>query len=124
MAKIPKGRIVLYVVLGVIVIALGVWIFTVRSKEAQLGKGRKFTTEDVPKFVRDRTRQVDRLQEDLARLSGPEVDQALQLLEQARQGLTEIQNLTDNAELAKKRDEILNALTEARKLKVKAKRGR
>jgi len=123
MAAIPKGRIVLYVILGIIVIVLGIYMLSLRSKEARLAKGRRLSTEDIPATVQKLTKQANEIEEDLAGLSGPEVDQARQLLAQARQGLTDIQTLTDGDAITKKREEIKDALTEARKLKNRARKG-
>lgn len=116
MAKIPTGRIVLYVILGIIVIVVAVWIIRTRQEETKRGK-RVVEVEDIPRFVRNATRQVESEKRRLSGLSGEEIDQATQLLQEAEVGLEEIQSLTDPQEITKKRDEIMGKITKARKLR-------
>ncbi|NPV13831.1 hypothetical protein HPY86_02735 [candidate division WOR-3 bacterium] len=122
MAKIPTGRIVLYAILGVVVIVLAVVMIRTRSQEAKLGK-RVMEVEDVPKFIKNITKRVEKLDGELAGLSGPSADQARQLLQEVRTGIDEIQTMNNPDELGKKRDEIMDKLTEAQKLKRKAEKG-
>ncbi len=122
MAKIPTGRIVLYAILGIIVIVLAVWVLRTRSQEAKLGK-RVMEVEDVPKFINNITKRVEKLEGELAGLSGSSADQARQLLQEVRTGMDEIQTINDLNELGKKRDEIMDKLTEVQKLKRKAEKG-
>ncbi|GEM_PF-1001808 len=122
MAKVSTGRIVLYAILGIIVIVLAVWVIRTRSQEAKLGK-RVMEVEDVPKFIKNITKRVEKLEAEIAGLSGPSADQARQLLQEARTGIDEIQTINDPNELGKKRDEIMDKVTEAQKLKRKAERG-
>lgn len=122
MAKVPTGRIVLYAILGIIVIVLAVVMIRTRSQEAKLGK-RVMEVEDVPKFLNNITKRVEKLEGELAGLSGPSADQARQLLQEVRTGIDEIQTMSDPNELGKKRDEIMDKLTEAQKLKRKAEKG-
>lgn len=122
MAKIPTGRIVLYAIIGVVVIVLAVVMIRTRSQEAKLGK-RVMEVEDVPKFIKNITKRVEKLDGELAGLSGPSADQARQLLQEVRTGIDEIQTMNNPDELGKKRDEIMDKLTEAQKLKRKAEKG-
>ncbi|MEO0071786.1 MAG: hypothetical protein ABIK39_06875 [candidate division WOR-3 bacterium] len=122
MAKIPTGRIVLYVILAIIVIVVAVWVIRTRQQEAKRGK-RVVEVEDIPRFVRNVTKQIESEQRKLGGLSGAEIDQANQLLQEARQGLEEIQSLTDQEEITQKRDEIMEKIAEARKLRKKVERG-
>lgn len=123
MAKIPTGRIVLYVILAIIVIVVAVWVIRTRQQEAKRGK-RVVEVEDIPRFVRNVTKQIESEQRKLGGLSGGEIDQANQLLQEARQGLEEIQTLTDQEEITRKRDEIMEKIAEARKLRKKVERGK
>lgn len=102
MAKVSTGRIVLYAILGIIVIVLAVWVIRTRSQEAKLGK-RVMEVEDVPKFIKNITKRVEKLEAEIAGLSGPSADQARQLLQEARTGIDEIQTINDPNELGKKR---------------------
>ncbi len=122
MAKITTGRIILYVILGIIVIVVGVWVIRTRQQEAKLGK-RVMEVEDVEKFVRNATKQVESETEKLAGLSGPAIDQASQLLQEARAGIEEIKSITDPQELTKKRDEIMKKIADARQLRKQVERG-
>ncbi len=122
MAKVSTGRIVLYVILGIVVIIVAVWVIRTRSQEAKLGK-RVMEVEDVPKFVRNITKRVEKLDAELSGLSGPSADQARQLLQEAKTGLEEIQTLTDPQAVGAKRDEIMDKITEVQKLKRKAEKG-
>ncbi len=122
MAKVSTGRIVLYVILGIVVIIVAVWVIRTRSQESKLGK-RVMEVEDVPKFVRNITKRVEKLDAELSGLSGPSADQARQLLQEAKTGLEEIQTLTDPQAVGAKRDEIMDKITEVQKLKRKAEKG-
>lgn len=122
MAKVSTGRIVLYAILGIIVIVLAVWVIKNRSQEAKMGK-RVMEVEDVPKFIKNITKRLERLEGDLAGLTGPSADEARRLLQEARTGIEEIQNISDPNELGKKRNEIMDKISEVQKLKRKAERG-
>lgn len=122
MAKISTGRIVLYAILAIVVIVLAVWVIKTRSQESKMGK-RVMEVADVPKFLNNMTKRIERLEGDFAQLSGPDADQGRQLLQEARTGLEEIQQITDPNQLGKKRDEIMDKITEAQKLKRKAAKG-
>lgn len=122
MAKIPTSRIILYVVLAIVVIVVGIWMLRTRAQESKMGK-RVMEAEDIGPFVKKAARQIENVESKLARFSGPEVDQANQLLSEARAGLQEIQSLTEPPEITKKRDEIMDKIGEARKLARKAKGG-
>ncbi len=118
--KIPTSRIILYVILGIVVIVLAVWVIRTRSQEAKMGK-RVMEVEDVPKFVRNMTKRIERLEEELSGLSGASADQARQLVQEVRTAIDEIQTLNDPQAIGAKRDEIMDKITEAQKLRRKAK---
>ncbi|MGQ9707341.1 MAG: hypothetical protein ACUVUR_00495 [bacterium] len=122
MAKIPTSRIILYVILGIIVIVVGVYVIRTRSQEAKLGK-RVVEVEDVPKEVRRLSRDLDKLTPYLSRLSGEDAARAQELIQKARTAIDEFQTLTDPNQLANKRQEIVGYLKEMRDLKGKALRG-
>ncbi|MGB9742469.1 MAG: hypothetical protein ACP5JB_03770 [candidate division WOR-3 bacterium] len=122
MAKIPTGRIILYVILGIIVIIVGVWVIKTRQRESQIGK-RVVEVEDIPKEVNRWTKTLDGLAQDFASYSGPSAAQAQELMAKARAGIEEFQTLTDPQELTKKRNEIQDYIAELRKLKRLAIRG-
>lgn len=116
MAKIPKGRIILYVILGVAVIVLGVWIIRTRQQESKLGK-RVVEVEDIPKDVARWTREIDKLTPYISRLSGENAARGQEILQKVRTDIEEFQKLTDPDELTQKRDEIVDYIAELRRLK-------
>uniref|UniRef100_A0A7C4GE16 Uncharacterized protein n=1 Tax=candidate division WOR-3 bacterium TaxID=2052148 RepID=A0A7C4GE16_UNCW3 len=124
MAAIPKGRIVLYVVLGVIVIVVGIFVLTTSAKEKQLQAGHKWEVEDVARFVKGRTEQCEDIEQDLSGYTGPEVDEAMALLAKAREGMTQMQSLTDANEITAKSKEVGENIKKARAIKNKLKRGK
>ncbi|MGQ9678267.1 MAG: hypothetical protein ACUVUD_03190 [bacterium] len=122
MAKVSTGRIVLYAILGIVVIVLAFWVLKTRSQETKMGK-RVMEVEDVPKFIKNITKRLENLEKDIAGLTGASADEARNLLQEARAGIEEIQNISDPNELRKKRDEIMDKITKAQKLKRKAEKG-
>ncbi|MEO0004464.1 MAG: hypothetical protein ABIK47_04850 [candidate division WOR-3 bacterium] len=116
MAKIPTGRIILYVILGVAVIVLGVWIIRTRQQESKLGK-RVVEVEDIPKDVARWTREIDKLTPYISRLSGENAARGQEILQKVRTDIEEFQKLTDPDELTQKRDEIVDYIAELRRLK-------
>lgn len=122
MAKIPKGRIILYVILGVVVIVLGVWIIRTRQQEAKLGK-RVVEVEDIPKDVNRWTKEINKLTPYISRLSGEDAARGQEILQKVRAEIDVFQTLTDPDELTQKRDEIVDYIAELRRLKRKAIRG-
>lgn len=124
MAAIPKGRIVLYVVLGVIVIVVGIIVLTTGAKEKRLQAGHKWEVEDVARFVQGRTEQCDALQADLAGFTGPQVDEAMALLAKAREVMAQMQTLNDVNEINRKSKEVGEYIKKARSIKHDIKRGR
>lgn len=124
MAAIPKGRIVLYVVLGVIVIVIGIFVLTTSAREKRLQAGHKWEVEDVARFVKGRTEQCDNLQQDLSGYTGPEVDEAMGLLAKAREGMAEMQTLTDENQINARSKEVGEYIKKARAIKNDLKRGK
>jgi hypothetical protein len=116
MAKIPTSRIILYVILGIVVIIVGVWVLRTRSQESKLGK-RVVEPTDVPKEVARLTKTLDGLAQDFSGLTGPSAEKAQEVMAKAQSALSEFQTLTDPNELTKKREEIQDYISELRKLK-------
>jgi outer membrane murein-binding lipoprotein Lpp len=123
MAKIPTSRIILYVILGIIVIVVGVWVIRTRSQEAKLGK-RVVAVEDIPKEVRRLTRNLDKLAPYLSRLSAEDAARAQELVQKARTAIDEFQTLTDPDQLTSKREEIMDYIAQLRKFKRIALKGK
>lgn len=117
MAKIPKGRIILYVVLGIIVIIGGVFILKEAGKERAKQKGRVVEVEDIPKEVRRWTREIDKLTPYISRLSGEDAAHGQEVLQQLTAQIQEFQTLTDPMQLTEKRNEIVDNIAELRRLK-------
>jgi len=124
MAAIPKGRIVLYVVLGVIVIVIGIFVLTTSAREKKLTAGRVMEVDDVPRFVRNRTEQCDDIAQDLAGFTGPQYDEAMAFLAKAREGIAEMQSLTDSREITNKSREVGENIKKARGIMHDLKRGK
>lgn len=122
MAKIPTSRIILYVVLGIVVIVVGIWVFRTRAQEARVGK-RVVEVADIPKEVARWNEILDDLGRDFSRLSGPSAEKAQEVMTQAQNAIAEFQTLTDPQQLTQKRNEIQGYIAELRKLKRLAKRG-
>jgi short subunit dehydrogenase-like uncharacterized protein len=116
MAKIPTSRIILYVILGIVVIVVGVWVLRTRAQESRMGK-RVVEVTDIPKEVNRWTKTLDDLAQDFSRLSGPSAEKAQEVMAKAQTAIQEFQNLNDPQELTKKRDEIQDYFSELRKLK-------
>ncbi|MEN9979901.1 MAG: hypothetical protein ABIK38_06125 [candidate division WOR-3 bacterium] len=122
MAKIPKSRIILYVVLGIIVIIVGIWVIRTRSQESRVGK-RVVEVADIPKEVARWNDILNDLGKDFAGLSGPSAEKAQEVMAKAQAAIAEFQTLTDPKQLTDKRNEIQDYISELRKLKRLAKRG-
>lgn len=122
MAKIPTSRIILYVILGIIVIIVGIWVIRTRSQESRVGK-RVVEVADIPKEVARWNDILTDLQKDFAALSGPSAEKAQEVMAKAQAAIAEFQTLTDPQQLTNKRNEIQDYISELRKLKRLAKRG-
>lgn len=122
MAKIPTGRIILYIILGIVVIVIGVLVIRTRAQESRLGK-RVVEVTDIPKEVARWRNTLDRLVKDFSSTSGPSTEKAQELMAKVETEIQNFQTLTDPNELTKKRNEIVGYIAELRKLKRLAKRG-
>lgn len=122
MAKIPTGRIILYVVLGIIVIIVGVLVIRTRQQESKMGK-RVVEVEDIPKEVRRWTREINKLAPYISRLSGEDAARGQEILQQVTAQIEEFQTLTDPTQLTEKRRDIVDNIAELRRLKRIALRG-
>ncbi len=122
MAKVPTGRIILYVIIVIIVIVVGVVVIRTRQQEAKLGK-RVVEVEDIPKEVKRWTREIDRIAPFISRLSGEDAARGQELLQKTRTAIEEFQTLSDPDQLTDKRSEIVDYIAELRRLKRVALRG-
>ncbi len=123
MAKIPTSRIILYVVLGIVVIVVAVWMFRTRSQEARIGK-RVVEPEDIPTEVKRLTKVIENLNNDIPDIAPEDQPAAQELIAKAQSALEEFQTLTTAEELTKKREEIQDYIKEVKKLKRLAKKKR
>lgn len=60
MANIPKGRIALYVVLGIVVIVLAVWVLRTRGEESKRTAGKRYQPAQVMKDAGHFKNRLDR----------------------------------------------------------------
>jgi len=118
MAKSGKGRIVIWVIVGVLVIAAVVMLVT-RPKD-QTGV-RDISQEDVPDYIGRYEHHLERLDhrignalEDYGHSEGfVEIDDKMQYI---RNGLVELEGLTEAEDIEAKMDSIDEAYKEARQL--------
>jgi hypothetical protein len=118
MAKSGKGRIVIWVIVGVLVIAAAVMLV---SRPKDMTGVRDISEEDVPDYIGRYEHHLERLDkrvgkalEDYGHSEGfSEIDDKMQYM---REGLADLEGLTEPEDIAAKMDSIDEAYKEARRI--------
>jgi len=112
-------RVIIGVIVGIIIapflLCVGGWVIRTRQQEAKLGK--RVEVEDIPKEVKRWTREIDRVAPFISSLSGEDAARGQELLQKTRTAIEEFQTLSDPDQLTAKRSEIVDYVTDLRRLK-------